>query len=657
MIPMLSRSIFYRPAYPSITKQIVWKLSKIALCSIATLTAATATAAPLLQREGGTLYQQVLTQPGATITPNEDSDQGTSSPGFLAYYVFAKRGGKLQIGATKDHPDGWIKENKALIWNHRLNAQFAPLAGRSRAIFMKSQAAEESLLNSDDPAAPARTILNNGDHQPSSSAATALEPDAWIDQRKHFYLLPILDAHNSEPDYTGAMMMHVAGATMPTPHEKHASPPVSFRAGLVFVIDTTQSMQPYIEQTRKAINDIVTQINHAPLGRSFRFGLIGFRDQSSKDNPDLGYASKLFAAPDFSHPADTITRQIASVNEAHVSSFGFDEDPIAGLKTAITDIDWSSMQGRYIILITDAGARDGHNPLSSTHLGIEDISRLAEKNNIALFVVHLRTPSGKKHNDTAHAEKQYRSLSAFPNTSSLYYPVGDSSSNDLTSDFVPIIQQLTQDLLAQATHISGQHESRTPPPAQSNDRMAIVEQAMRLRYVGQRDNASLPPMIQGFVASTDPISNRTALRVNLLMKRNELSNLSSSLETILDKGEQSLINPGEFFQRLQFAFATSARNPDALGHDGDAAHGSQGTLGSLLPEYLNGLPYRSQIAQLTQERWSNLSAGEQDAILSNLRTLIQRYRLYEEDAAGWHSINGTDDENEKVYSVGLDDLP
>ncbi|MPV99045.1 vWA domain-containing protein [Bombella apis] len=641
-------------SFSSKKARIITRLMGSTLCGIIALTGQHGFAAPLLQRAGGTLYQQILTQPGAIITPDEHTEQGTPSPGFLAYYVFARANDKLQIGSTKDHPNGWIKASQTLSWNHRLNAQFAPLAGRSRAIFMSTRQAEENLLNGNDPAADARAILSAGDHQPPNSQAAALEPDAWIDQKKHFYLLPILDAHNSEPDYTGAMLMHVAGATLPPPHEQKSDAAPPFRAGLVFVIDTTQSMQPYIEQTRNAINDIVSQINNAPLGHNFRFGLVGFRDQSRKDDPRLEYASKIFATPDFTQSSDAITSQIASVNEAHVSSFGFDEDPIAGLKTAITDIDWSSMQGRYIILVTDAGARDEHNPLSSTHLGITDLNRLAEKHDIALFVIHLHTPAGKKFNDTDRAEAQYRTLSAFPNTSSLYYPVGNGTSDNLTNDFNLVVRQLTQAILTQASHISGQHGSQTTPEGPSNDRMAIVEQAMRLRYIGQRDNASLPPMIEGYVASTDPVSNKTALRVNLLMKRNEMNNLASSLETILDQGEQSQLAPEQFFQRLQFAFAASARNPDALSHDGDAAHG---TLGSLLPEYLNGLPYRSRIAQLTQERWNSLSAGEQDAILSDLRALIERYKLYESDTDGWHSINGGNDEDEKVYSVGLDDLP
>ena len=56
----------------------------------------------------------------------------------------------------------------------------------------------------------------------------------------------------------------------------------------------------------------------------------------------------------------------------------FNEDAFAGIFDAITDIDWRGYAGRFIVLVTDAGARKATDSLSSTGLGAE-LLRLASQ--------------------------------------------------------------------------------------------------------------------------------------------------------------------------------------------------------------------------------------------------------------------------------------
>ena len=75
---------------------------------------------------------------------------------------------------------------------------------------------------------------------------------------------------------------------------------------------------------------------------------------------------------------------------------------MAGVVTALNDIDWQTFGGRYIVFITDASAREGHSPLAATRLSTEQVRTLAQERGVALYAVHLKTPEGRK--DHAAAE-------------------------------------------------------------------------------------------------------------------------------------------------------------------------------------------------------------------------------------------------------------
>ncbi|MFX4997798.1 hypothetical protein ABTC24_19335, partial [Acinetobacter baumannii] len=74
-----------------------------------------------------------------------------------------------------------------------------------------------------------------------------------------------------------------------------------------------------------------------------------------------------------------------------------------------------------VILITDASAREGNSPLSTTGLSTDQLRQLAQENRIALYVLHLQTPEGK--GDHATAKAQYERLTAWPGVGALYFPV------------------------------------------------------------------------------------------------------------------------------------------------------------------------------------------------------------------------------------------
>jgi len=630
----------------------VRQIARATLCSLSLLGLATAVhaATPLLQPGKHTLYQRIITRPGASLFSDASGKDAKPLPGFEVFYVFGRAQGRVQIGSSAQGPvQGWIDDNHTIPWAHTMVATFTNPAGRNRALFLDTAQHEEDLLSAADSAARV-DALTKGVQAGHSAPVVAMEPENFVDPSKNFYLLPVLDATQIERDSGPAIrMLHVISASTTTGNTARTASPETlkqFKAGLVFVIDTTASMQPYIDQTRAAISSIIHSVQNTAVSQNFRFGLVAYRD-SLADTPGLEYATKLYASPDFSQSLDAILPAISTVHDASVSSSSFDEDAIAGVKTAVDQVPWQTFNGRYIVLITDAGARSNDDPHSLTHLNIEDMNHLAASKGIALFVIHLLTPAGNAANDHGKAATQYRNLSKFNNAGSLYYPVPGGSPDA----FRPVIQTMSTSMLQQVADMTGRPVAGlTPQDAKVDTKLSVVSQAMRLAYLGDTQHTAAPDIINAFTSDRDPADTlHRTLNIRVLLTRNQLSDLANALQHILDAGLAGRTAPENFFTQLQSAFAASARDPNAFSHID--------TIGPLLGEYLDGLPYKSDVTSITQESWLAMGAVGQRTILNNIASRLRLYQEYESDPSLWGQIGQSHDDGERVYPVPLEALP
>ena len=126
-----------------------------------------------------------------------------------------------------------------------------------------------------------------------------------------------------------------------------------FRIGVTFVIDTTRSMQPYVEQVRQVMTRLQDRIGNNPEAERFRFGLVGFRDNIDLA-PELDYVTNVFLPLGPDATAARFVETIGQVDVATVNSNGFNEDAIAGIDAALNQMDWTPYGGKFIVLITDA---------------------------------------------------------------------------------------------------------------------------------------------------------------------------------------------------------------------------------------------------------------------------------------------------------------
>jgi len=630
---------------------------------------AAANRAPLLMEGKKTLYQRVLSRPGAVVKREPGDGPGAQQPALTRFYVYDRKsvGGVswLEVGLTsRGATEGWVREDAVVPWKQQLTLAFTNPANRDRALLFKDRADLAGLVGLADAAprvTPLRQAVESGRGDPR---VLSIEPATYIDLAKKFYLLPILEAEETMSG-SGPWVRLLKVASVSARDGAPAAPPPpaaddlrNFRAAVVFVIDSTVSMDPYIERTRETVRHIADRIEQAGLSDQVRFGLVAFRS-NVKAVPGLEYVSKLYVDPAKVRGPKDFLAQVSGLRQATVSSARFSEDSYAGVMTALDQINWEPFGGRYVVLITDAGALRGNDPLSSTKLDAEQVRLEAEHRGVALLAFHLLTPSGLKNHQEARA--QYEELSRSPLTNRpLYYPVQSGS----VDQFGAYVDQLANSIVtltksaARGEPAPGAAATAKPAAAPSTPAAALQEdaallgQAMRLAYLGHTQGTQAPPLFSAWICDRD-LAKRDipTTEVRVLLTKNQLSDLQQVLQAVLSAGEASQSSPKDFFNNLLSATAKLMRDPAAVKSPTKLAD-----LG-LLGEYLDDLPYRSRILSITQQDWSSWGFSAQQEFLDSISRRLRLYQIYHDDVDRWVALDGGADPGEAVYPVPLEALP
>jgi len=631
---------------------------------------------PLLQAGKKTLFQRVLTTPSCSLTDSPAPQAGKAQPAFTRFYVYQRQGSGaeewLQVGPDSyGKTVGWIKADCAVDWKMQMTLALTNPAGRDPLLFFKDEQTLDKLFAAKDPAAQLKPIRANLAAQGQDAKVLAREPDYAVDLEKNFYLLPVLEAKEvfTEQGFQ-VRLLNVASVTAndkagptsaPANQEQHMLK--GFSAALVFVIDSTISMGPYIDRTREAIRKVYEHIEQEKLLDQVKFGLVAYRS-STKEVPALEYVSKLFVDPAKVKGGQDFLNKVAALKPATVSSSRFDEDAYAGVMQALDELNWNEFGARYLVLITDAGALPGDDPLSATGLNADQVRLEAQYRGVAIYGLHLKTPSGAKNH--ASAEAQYRDLThnAYLNKP-LYYPVDAGD----VGQFGQKVDGLAEAITAQVkAAYRGEMAAGSAQSADANygkaeggkkaDNLlkdaALLGHAMRLAYLGQVSGSQAPPVFKAWISDRDPVrQNVPTTDVRVLLTKGQLSDLSDVVKQIADAANQGLISPNEMFQRLRSVAATMGQDPNQLKQNNKASLAQMG----LMAEYLQGLPYKSDILSLDEDTWKGMEGLEQEKFIRRLNTKLKYYQRYNADVDRWVSLAEGSDPRDHVYPVPLEALP
>ena len=659
---------------------------------------------PLLIEGKTALYQKVLTRPGARLVgaPGGTS-QGTVLPAFSILYVYARTsisGGSTMLAVGPDARGtiwGHVEERHTVRWRHSLILAFTPRAGRERVLFFRDRANLQGWLQRADLSQAATRVRGQADvvgQLGADSPVVSIEPKEFVDIKnpRQFYVLPILEAKSIRlPNRKRVMGVRIASVTRQgrtvserlapsnTPPRKPTAtggPTLSgFRAGIAFVIDASSSMQPYIDETREVVHEVLGDIRDAGLVDGVRVGVVGYRDDPTKVRQrGMEYLTKTFADPndvivDF---RNTVRRLKASP----VSTREFAEAAFAGIDHTIRRISWDGFDGRFLVLITDASARDATSPhaiigLNATEMR-NDIQGASRTLPTVVFVLHLKTPEGRP--DHPRAEVQYMELSRMDTGASLYFPVelGDRGA------FRDTIDTLSRSIVSEMHRLRGAvppgklrvgtppGEVALPPTPRprpqgvknNTQRMKSsigeIGRAMALAYLGRAAGTQAPNMFQAWASDRD-FDDPTvkAFSVRVLLTKSQLSDLQKTVKAAVGALNEAQTNPRDFFAQLQSASAAMGRNPSRVGQGAVKNLEASGLMG----EYLQGLPYQSRLMSISQDDWMRMGFTEQQEIIDDTRSKLEFYQRYHDDTNRWIRLHPSDRPDDHVYAVPLSALP
>lgn len=640
----------------------------------------TPTNKPLKQEGKQTIYQRVLTTPTCKLYAKPGDQSGASQEAFSRYYVYQRQenAGKkwVEVGVdTNGKKIGWLDAACTVEWKMQMTLAFTNPANRNLSLFFKEPESIEKILDSSDPAATYAPILDRMAKVGRDPQVVAKEPELYVDFRKNFYLLPILEAKEVMSDSGfNVRLLEVASVSRQDPAANPAVSPQAvqssikaFSAGVVFVMDSTLSMDPYIERMRAVMKNIYARMEKEKIDDKVKFGLVAFRSALSAV-PAIEYNTRIYADPTKVKNGADFFEKIKDLKATKISTPKFDEDPYAGVKEALQKINWNEFGARYIVLVTDAGALEANDPLSTTGLDAQAVRELAKEKGVALYVMHLKTPEGAKNHQSA--QRQYDTL-AFNSVANraLYYPVDAGRVNvfgetidSLGQSLVSQIKQASMGEVVAGSALTAAQTSPAPaaptPPAGSPAAAiardsALLGRAMQLAYLGGATNTKAPPFFKAWISDRDLVKqNIPTTEVRVLLTKAQLSDLSSIVSKIIEEANKSLVSPSEMFERLQMVAATMGSDPNELRQN------RSGKLGeTFLLEFLDGLPYKSDIMGLDKEGWKAMSVAAQTQFIMRLNTKLKQYQSFNADTDSWVSLAKGSDPSEAVYPVPLETLP
>jgi serine/threonine-protein kinase PpkA len=628
---------------------------------------------PLLIPNKRTLFQRVISHPGANLYVSADESSPlvqTRVKPFTVFYVYERTSVDntewLKVGPSSNcNVSGWISGAFVSEWRQSLTLIFTERSGREPVLFFNNLNSLEQVAGSASPGERANQLtskfidIKSGRLTRSDDfSIVAMEPQKEAVSRQRFYLMPIFQTVEL---FEGVKFLEVASID---PGSWELPGDSELRTAIVFVIDTTISMKPYIERTREAVRRIYDAIEEAGSLESVAFGLVAFRSSTEK-TPAIEYVTKVISDLRDGNQRVAFEQALDGTAEAKVSTHSFNEDALAGLKTAIEELNWEPYQSRLIFLITDAGAIRNDDPFSTTGMNEPEIADIAAAHGIKIFVLHIKTPLGKRLKNFHYAETQYRALTgqSDPTVGDLYVPIDASKTAVGVKTFGRVVEGVAGQMVELVRSTSAGRRLQMPDRkfSDSNDvvanakhKAAVLGYSMQLDYLGKQGDIQAPQVITSWVSDMDLTQpDIPSFSVTVLLTKNQLSDLHQRLKIVLDQAQRTKrTGARDFFQGILSAAAQISRDPFLFSRK---PHQNLGQLG-LIGEFLDDLPYRSSIMRLTEEDWYRMSVGEQQALVDDLKSKIKRYQQYHDDVDNWVSFGATAP-GDMVYRVPLSMMP
>lgn len=633
-------------------------------------------------REDGTnLALRVLPKPFSNIYKEQvESKEGIlfdNVKAFSPLFVFNKGdlelsetgdlNGWYQVGRTAKNADGWMRASDVMEWRQPLVVVYtAKGLGEDRRksvlMFNKLDALEKFIEAAKNDPETAEKVYQDIANKKQIENIISKEPEAFIDFKKTHYIYPIISYKNDEIEGNNALYLQLA-TQLPGQRSDDDNKTLlankSFqddslkktvlkegswiKADIVFVMDLTRSMKPFIEETKKAISSLAHDL--AEGVDDLQLGLVGYRDDVNK-MPKMEFTVKNFT-PDMVDASQLSTILQTDVKQVEFDSDDFQEEVFAGIQEAAANSKWRDNALHIIVLIADASSHEvgEKSSIDITATTLKD--NLINNKNIQVFSLHIQDSKFK--DDHPVAKQQFETLSVVRGEDkTMYFPIpferGDPSafSSVISTVSSTIAKYLGKEGRENAKNaIAGKTKSTDPVEVK-------VEKAMSALLVEFLGTGTPPTDITGWVFDHDPTPQHySTLETRILLNKNQLNKLHDALKSIktqYDKGDKTTET---FFTNLQEVSSGISKGGEKLGSIAESG---------LLPAFINNLPYQSYILGLTKEDFGAIGSSERARFENDIVAKIAEYKRIEEDDSEWITLS--DDPNAKKWcTLPLSMLP
>ncbi len=638
-----------------------------------------AAATPLLQEGKKTIYQRIVTHPGANIVQSPSADAAITKANVIPFsvlYVYARKDNFIQVGPLGNAPLGWIAKEKATDWNQSLTLLLTERRFRNPVLFFKSESALKEICQVPDMAERLRKIQGavtaNDDALLQKEQVIAAESNQQEGNiaADRFYLMPILAMNDP---FEGVKFLKVASIdpgnaqntiqsnTQDAGNDSTGSANLKPRMAIAFVIDTTISMRPYIEQSLDVVRTVYDKLQNSKLSDNVAFGVVTFRS-NPEASPGTEYESQVISDLTTAKNRHSLESNLAKVREASTSTHTFRENSPSGVKTALDSLSWDDYPTRLIILITDAGPLQVTDPYSTIKMDMPELADYARTKGVRILALHIKSPKGQ--DDHAEAEAAYKSLTKDAEFSN-YLSIAAQTPTQGAKEFKKISLTLTEGVVNMVRMtLDGKlvtkpdaKASASTPEAMAQNLAANLGYAMQLDYLGKLNEVRAPSVVDSWIADMDlqklARGNQAAtVEVAVLLTKNQLNDLSTQLKIIIDNAERTKkTDAKDFFQGILSASTRAARDPNS-----PMPQGKNLAQMGVLAEFLDGLPYKSDVMLLREEDWYRMSIGQQTTFINRLKSRLARYEEYDKDSSHWESFGATN-AGDWMYRVPLNMLP
>lgn len=660
------------------------------------------------RNQGSDLPARVLTRPLAKVYDRPSPDARVvhgNLPPFNPWFVFDRRGVDLSdpiqpkgwylIGDTVRDTFGWIAAGDAIEWPHALVVSYTHPGDNVEdertpvLMFNDLERVRAVMTGADRPQKVTRLIQAIDATEANLEAKHGLvmmEPRRFINIESNFYILPVIAFEPFQIGERSARYLRLSAAIPQTdlttgrrspgvdlddlldesrlPETTTGTAAETLSVDVKFVLDMTGSMQPYLDGAKAAVARMARTLA-GERHLTVRFGLVGFTDVPEECGGCRFKTVKNWTRTELID-AETLVLTLDTDPLAQAADGGdLPETLFEGMLEAVNS-SWSANAVRMILLLGDASGNPQGTPKNRDH-NAQVVRSQADTHRVTALALHIK-PAGQEA-DHAIAEGQFREMVRNPGPATPSYiglPLNPREPDanraaiaekvqlivdlwrreieKVRSGDVSVLHRPTRETAPSAAGPAAGPASRTADRDVTAGTAIEAFAAALVTYLG--DTASPPTDLTAWTVDVDMIDpTRKALDVRLLVEKKDLDDLASAIERVVTAQRRSKRNETDFFQELQ---GIVTRSVMATEETADS---------SLLPRWIDSLPYRTGAQRLTARRYSSMSIDDKVSLERELDGKLRIYKSLISNSAIWKKLSPRHGDLEAVYAIRLTDLP